>query len=145
MVQDLFYVGCSGSTNKDGIEITITTDNGTFVVDPSCVGVFYGLPPGYAGNYPKTQYIVASNQLDFQGNINSVYSEMWVQSNDNSLTGTIAVKPALNVIVYIGSYGGAGRFDLPAGSTSAPFKIPIANYGTEEKAQREGRLAKILS
>ena len=46
MVKDLFFVGSSDNTNKNGIEITVTTDNGTFVINPSCVGVFYGLPPG---------------------------------------------------------------------------------------------------
>jgi hypothetical protein len=73
-----------------------------------------------------------------------VYSELHVQSNDNVLMGTIQVQPALPVIVYIGSYGGRGSFDLPAGQTSAQFKIPIANYGTEIQAQKSSRLAKII-
>jgi hypothetical protein len=144
MVQDLFFVGNSGNTNQSGIEITITTDNGTFVVNPSGVGVFYGLPPGFTGSYPKTYYNVAANQLDFQGNINNVYSEFWVQSNDTSLSGTITVNPALPQDVSIGSYGGNGSFSLPAGKTSAQFKIPIANYGTETQEQRTSRLTKIV-
>ena len=145
MVQDLFYVGCGGSTNKDWIDITISTENGTFVVTSSCVGVFYGLPPGYQGNYPLTQYTVESNQLDFQGNINSVYSELWVQSNDTALIGTISANPALNVEVSIGSYGGNGSFILPAGTSSVDFKIPIANYGAQRESERTNHLAKILS
>jgi hypothetical protein len=144
MVQDLFFVGNEDNTNKDGIQITITTDNGTFVLTPSGVGVFYGLPPGYSGNYPTTQYTVAKNQLTFQGNIKNVYSEFWLQSSDNALVGTITVNPTLPGIVSIGSYGGQGRFDLPAGKTSAQFKIPIANYGSEDEAQKTSRLSKIV-
>jgi hypothetical protein len=145
MTQDLFFVGCDGSTEKDGIEITVTIDNGTFVIDDDAVGVFYGLPPGYTGNYPRTQYTLAPNQLDFQGNINSVYSELHVQSNDSVLVGTLAANPALPVAVNIGTYGGHGKFSLPAGSTSAPFKIPIANYGVEAADRRTTRLAQIAT
>ena len=145
MIQDLFFVGSADNTNKNGIQITITTDNGTFVIDDSTVGVFYKLPPGYSGNYPTTEYQISPNKLNFQGNINSVYSELHVQSNDNMLVGTIQVQPSLPVIVYIGSYGGGGSFDLPAGSTSAQFKIPIANYGTANEAQGTSRLAKIIN
>jgi len=145
MIQDLFFVGCDGSTNKDGIEISINIANGVFVLTPSCVGVFYGLPPGYSGNYPATYYTYGSDWILFQGNISSVYSELWLQSDDNMLTGTITANPALNVNVYIGSYGGKGSFDLPAGSTGAPFKIPIANYGIQQEADRTGRLAQIIS
>jgi len=144
MPQDLFYVSCNGSTNKAGIEITVTTNNGTFVIDQYTVGVFYGLPPGFTGNYPTTQYQISQTVLDFQGNINSVYSELHVQSNDNALTGTIQAKPALPVPVSIGSYGGQGSFTLPAGTTSVNFKIPIANYATEAAAQRTSGLAAVL-
>jgi hypothetical protein len=145
MIQDLFYVGCENSNNPNGIKITITTDNGTFVIDDSTVGVFYKLPPGYSGNYPTTEYQISPKKLNFQGNINSVYSELHVQSNENMLVGTVQVQPALPVIVYIGSYGGRGSFDLPAGTTSAQFKIPIGNYGAEGEAPRTSRLAQIVN
>jgi hypothetical protein len=145
MTQDLFFVGCDGSTNKEGIEITITIDNGTFVIDDATVGVFYGLPPGYTGDYPRTQYTVAPNQLDFQGNINSVYSELHVQSTDQVLMGTITAEPALPVAVNIGTYGGNGKFSLAPGNTSASFKIPIANYGVEKADRRTTRLAQVVS
>lgn len=144
MPKDLFYVSCNGSTNKAGIEITVTTTNGEFVVDQYTVGVFYGLPPGFTGNYPVTQYKISQTVLDFQGNINSVYSELRVQSTDNALIGTIQANPALPVPVSIGSYGGKGSFTLPAGTLSASFKIPIANYGAEAENQRTSRLAAIL-
>jgi hypothetical protein len=145
MIRDVISAGCEQNTNKDGIEITVTIDNGAFIIDPYSTVVFFGLPPGYAPPHPVTSSDISSNSLRFQGNVNSVYSEVRVQSNDNMLIGRITVKPALPVNVYVGSYGGKGSFDLPAGTTSAPFKIPIANYGTEHEAEKASRLAKIIN
>ncbi len=141
MVQDLFFVGSENNTNDNKIFIAITTENGTFVLSPLGIGVFYGLPPG---NYPVGQYIVSANQLKFSGNIDSVYSEWYVQSDDDVLIGTITVNPALTVPVSIGSYGGQGSFELPAGTTSVDFKIPIADYGTEDEGEQTSRIAKIV-
>jgi hypothetical protein len=143
MIRDYFVVNSESNTIKDGIEITITINNGKFATN-SNVCVFFGLPPGYLPPHPVTDCTTVTNKLGFTGNINSLYCETDVESNDDRLYGTITVKPALFVSVYISSSGGGGRFELPAGQTSAQFKIPIANYGTEGEVERTRRIAKVI-
>jgi len=141
MTRDVIVVAIENNTKKEDVQVIITIDNGLFVTDSSLC-TFYGLPPGYHPPHPVTEYMTFSNKLIFQGNINGLYCDLHVSGNDNRLTGKITVQPALPVSVFISS--GEGRFELPAGQTSAVFKLPIANDPGESEAERMSRRAKII-
>ena len=141
MVQDLISVVCDGNTIQDEIDITINITNGTFVLTPTGYITVEsgGVPPG---TNPRAAYIVYVNQLIFKGKINSVNSDLFVQSNDNFLSGKISVNTALPVPVTISSLAGKGSATLPPGQTIITFNIPIANAPAESEAERASRIAR---
>jgi hypothetical protein len=140
MITDMIWLSCNGSTNPAGVTITVTVDNGTFVIGGSSLGggadnVFWGVAPGFEGNYPLTSVQTADTQVQYGGNINNVYGEVYVQSSENFLTGTLAADPPLPVEVTIGSSGSGGSASLSANTASTPFNIPIADFPSEMAAQ----------
>lgn len=144
MARDLIYVNVESNNRKDDILIDVTIDNALFVTDDAqCI--FFGVPAGYPPPHPVTEFTCMSNRLVFGGNINSLYCALYVYNNDNRLTGTITVKPALPVSVFISSYAGQGNFQLHPGQTNAAFKIPLGNLPTESGAERTSLRGKIRS
>ena len=144
MARDRITVGIENNTKKQEVQVTVTIDHALFVTD-TALCVFYGLPPSYTPPHPVTEYMSFSNKLIFEGNINSLYCELDVDANDNRVYGTITVQPALPVSVYISSIGGHGSFELPAGQTSATFKLPIADAPQGSESEGKSRLAKVLN
>src|SRR5262245_59207533 len=114
MARDHIAVGIENNTLKGDVRVIVTINNGLFVTD-SVYCAFYGVPAGYTPPHPVTEYMSFSNKLTFQGNINSLFCELDVDTSDDRLTGTITVQPALRVSVFIRSTGGS--FELPAGQT----------------------------
>ncbi len=144
MARDIMTVGIESNTKKEDVQVIVTIENGLLVTD-SATCVFYGLPPGYLPPHPVTEYSSFSNRLSFQGNINSLYCEIYVYNNDNRVYGTITVQPALPVSVFIHSVAGQGNFELPAGQTHAAFKLPIADAPQGSESEGKSRLAKVLN
>ena len=130
MPNDMFFVSVADNSLTKSIQISISIDSAEFSADS--VVVFIGDPPGQDGPYPAATHRLTPTQLTFQGNINGVYDETRVSRQGQTLKGQISASPALPVPVLVGSYGGRGRFEMPAGTTEATFVIPIADVGSSQ-------------
>jgi hypothetical protein len=116
------------------INITVTLTNGTYIVQPKdyTLVVFYGRPPSYGSDYPVTSYYLYTNNLQFEGDLNSVYSVAQVQTAASSIQGTLTASQPLPYSVTIGLPGKPGETTLQPGQTSVSFSFPLAQLNTEE-------------
>lgn len=140
---EISYNGDSRSTpTLRNITIKVTLVHGTYIVQPTdyTLVVFYGRPPNYGKDYPVTSYYLYTNNLQFEGDLNSVYSVAEVESSDNTVGGTLTASQPLPYSVTIGLPGQPGYVELKPGSTSVSFKFPLsgnaAMVGNESVAAR---------
>lgn len=140
------YGGDSRSTpSLRNINITVTLTNGTYITQPKdyTLVVFYGRPPNYGNDYPVTTYYLYTNSLEFEGDLNSVYSVAQVQTSAASIQGTITVSPPLPYPVTIGIPGSGKETVLQPGATSVKFDIPLPANAEQASGAVAARLAAI--
>jgi len=116
------------------INITVTLTNGTYIVQPKdyTLVVFYGRPPSYGSDYPVTTYYLYTNNLQFEGDLNSVYSVAQVQTSASSIQGTLTASQPLPYSVTIGLPGKPGDVTLQPGQTSVSFSFLLAQVSAED-------------
>ena len=132
---EITYGGQSRSTpSLKYITIKVILSNGTYVPQPNSytMVVFYGRPPEYGSDYPVTEYYLYTNNLEFSGGINSIYSVAQVQSVEPSIRGQITAAPPLPFPVTIGIPGTGKVTTLQPGQTSVAFDIPLTGVAADE-------------
>ena len=132
---EISYNGEPRSTpSLRNIAIKVTLSNGTYVPQPNqyTLVVFYGRPPNYGSDYPVTSYYLYTNNLEFEGDLNSVYSVAQVQSVEPSIKGTLAASQPLPFSVTIGIPGSGQVTTLQPGQTSVAFNIGLTATTADE-------------
>ena len=143
---EISYNGEPRSTpNLSNVNITVTLSNGTYITQPSnyTLVVFYGRPPNYGSDYPVTSYYLYTNNLQFEGDLNSVYSVAQVQTSAASIQGTITASQPLPYSVTIGIPGSGKTTTLQPGSTSVKFDIQLPANAEQASGAVAARLAAI--
>lgn len=135
---EISYNGNPRSTpTLRNVNITVTLTNGTYIVQPKnyTLVVFYGRPPSYGNDYPVTSYYLYTNNLQFEGDLNSVYSVAQVQTSAASIQGTLTASQPLPYSVTIGIPGSGKVTTLQPGQTSVKFDIPLVQTSAEASTE----------
>lgn len=141
---EISYNGEPRSTpSLKSITITVALSNGTYIPQPNdyTLVVFYGRPPSYGSDYPVTSYYLYTNNLQFEGGLNSVYSVAQVETAEPSIKGTITASQPLPYSVTIGIPGTGKVTTLQPGQTSVAFNIGLT--GTTADATKGAVKAKL--
>jgi hypothetical protein len=132
---EISYNGESRSTPAlKHINIKVALSNGVYVPQPTnyTLTVFYGRPPNYGNDYPVTSYYLYTNNLQFDGGLNSVYSVAQVETPEASIKGEITASLPLPYSVTIGIPGSGKVTTLEPGQTSVKFDIALGAMKTDE-------------
>lgn len=143
---EISYNGEPRSTPQlSNITIKVALTNGTYITQPTAytLVVFYGRPPNYGSDYPVTTYYLYTDNLRFEGDLNSVYSVAQVQTSAASIQGVLSASQPLPYSVTIGIPGSGKDTILQPGATSVKFDIPLPANAAQASGAVAARLEAI--